>query len=319
MPASARAVAPGAAGALRCTLPELIALRAAAGALSPGASSAVRRALPGGAAPSRQRGRGIEFEEVRAYAAGDDVRSIDWRVTARTGRPHTRLFRAERERPVYLLVDQRAGMRFGSRVRLKSVQALRAAALLGWAALAAGDRVGGLVLEDGVHHERRPRRSRNAVLALLQLGLAANERLLADPRVPAAAVPLADAIEALRRVARPGSLAILLSDFHDLDAGAARQLHLLARHVEVHGLRVVDPLERVLPAGAQARATDGARELDLPLASPAARERYATRAAARGAELAALFGRNGAPFHDLDTGADTVAALTAWYRRDRRA
>jgi uncharacterized protein (DUF58 family) len=106
------------------------------------------------------RGRGVEFEEVRPYVVGDDVRTIDWRVSARTGRAHTRLFRAERERPVYLLLDQRHSMFFGTRGSMKSVQAAHAAALLAWAALAGGDRVGGLVLGSAGRQESRPRRSR---------------------------------------------------------------------------------------------------------------------------------------------------------------
>jgi uncharacterized protein (DUF58 family) len=315
-PRAERITAPG--GTTCCTIAELLALRAAAAAVDLAARPTRARAEPGGAAPSRQRGRGIEFEEVRAYAPGDDVRSIDWRVTARTGRPHTRVFRAERERPVYLLIDQRAQMRFGSQVRLKSVQALRAAALLAWAALGGGDRIGGLVLTDTGHHERRPRRSRHAVLELLRLGLAANMRLAAgEPPRAAPESRLEDALAALRRVARPGSLAVLISDFHDLDGGAQRQLHLLARHVEVRGLWVLDPLERELPRGGTVRATDGQRALDLPLAT--ARVRHAEQAALRAAEVRGVFRRNGAPMHELETGADTAPALALCYARRARA
>jgi len=300
------------ADATHCTLAELLELRTRSGAIDLVASAARSRTDPG-AAPSRLRGRGIEFEEVRAYAPGDDVRAIDWRVTARTGKPHTRLFRAERERPVYLLLDQRAPMYFGSRVRLKSQQALRAATLLAWAALAGGDRVGGLVLEDATHHERRPRRSRHAVLELLRLGLAANARL-ARPQAAGTPLPFATALTALRRVARPGSLAILVGDFHDWSEDAARQLHLLARHVEVHGLRIEDPLERALPGAGGARVTDGARELEIALGSRAARERYGQRAQALSARLHEDFGRCGSPLRTLDAGADTAEALARWYR-----
>ncbi len=102
------------------------------------------------------KGRGIDFAEVRAYLPGDDIRNIDWRVTARTGQPHTKLFREERERPVLLLVDLGASMRFGTRVAFKSVLAARAAALLGWAAVGHGDRVGGVVFAGQEHQELRP-------------------------------------------------------------------------------------------------------------------------------------------------------------------
>ena len=127
------------------------------------------RALSVLAGPNKSnfRGRGIDFEEVRNYQPGDDIRSIDWRVTARTGTAHTKLFREERERPVLVAVDQRSSMFFGSSHCFKSVLAAQLASLLAWSALDAGDRVGGLVFNDASHREIRPRRSRKTVLALL--------------------------------------------------------------------------------------------------------------------------------------------------------
>ena len=126
------------------------------------------RALSALAGPNKSnfRGRGIEFEEVRNYQPGDDIRSIDWRVTARTGSAHTKLFQEERERPVLVAVDQRSNMFFGSSHCFKSVLAAQLAGLLAWSALDAGDRVGGLVFNGATHRELRPRRSRKAVLAL---------------------------------------------------------------------------------------------------------------------------------------------------------
>ena len=110
----------------------------------------------GGGYVSPYRGRGMEFEEVRAYQPGDDIRNMDWRVTARTGRPHTKLFREERERPVLFLVDLGPSMAFGTRVAFKSVVAARAAALLAWAARDNGDRIGGIVFAGKRHRELRP-------------------------------------------------------------------------------------------------------------------------------------------------------------------
>ncbi|MFZ1834409.1 MAG: DUF58 domain-containing protein, partial [Pseudomonadales bacterium] len=202
---SAAVSIPGATGPY-CDLPTLLRLRAAAASLRITPPS---RALSRMSGPlrSNMRGRGIEFEEVRAYEAGDDIRNIDWRVTARTGSAHTKLFREERERPVYLLVDQRRTMFFGSRHTLKSVQAIHAAALLAWATLDGGDRIGGLVLGDHEHHEVRPQRSRHAVLALLRLCHEFNHRLgIPREQSAAACLDLATALAGIRRVARPGSL-----------------------------------------------------------------------------------------------------------------
>ena len=143
---------------------DLIGLRNAAGAWRARAQSPMS---PGGTRRARRRGRGIDFDTVRAYQPGDDVRSIDWRVTARTGKAHTKVFREERERPVLTVVDARRNMAFGSRVRFKSVAACELAALIAWRALAAGDRSGGLIAAPDAVHLHRPSRTRSAVLAWL--------------------------------------------------------------------------------------------------------------------------------------------------------
>ena len=111
----------------------------------------------GGPYLTKLKGRGMEFAEARPYQPGDDVRHIDWRVTARTVRTHTKLYREERERPVMLVLDQCRQMFFGSRKRLKSVQAARIAALMGWRALLRGDRVGAILFSEKLHYEIRPR------------------------------------------------------------------------------------------------------------------------------------------------------------------
>ena len=116
---------------------------------------------------SKFQGRGIDFSEVRVYQPGDDVRTIDWRVTARTQTAHTKLFQEEKERPVLILADQSTSMYFGSQVTFKSVLAARTAALIGWTMLERGDRVGGIVFSEHGHREVRPRRNKHALLRLL--------------------------------------------------------------------------------------------------------------------------------------------------------
>ena len=147
-------------------LSQLLRLRFAAQELKLFVKRPVKSQLSG-AERTRFRGRGMDFEEVRLYQAGDDVRSIDWRVTARTQVPHTKVYREERERPVFVLVDQRSPMFFGSQQCFKSVLAAHIGTNLAWAALGNSDRVGGLIFGDTQQRDIRPRRSKHAVLELL--------------------------------------------------------------------------------------------------------------------------------------------------------
>ncbi|WP_267087688.1 DUF58 domain-containing protein, partial [Xanthomonas sacchari] len=139
-PGMPHAAAPAEAG-IRPSLAELVALRAAVARMPP-----PRRGRHGlsGAAPSPMRGRGMEYAESREYVAGDDVRHIDWRLTARSGRTHTKLFQAERERLSLIVADTAPSLYFGTRVRFKSVQAARAGAVAAWAAQRQGDRLAAL-------------------------------------------------------------------------------------------------------------------------------------------------------------------------------
>ena len=170
--------------------------------------------LQTGAYVSHFRGRGMEFDESRPYQPGDDPRSIDWRVTARSTTAYTKLFREERERPVLVVVDLRASMHFATRGCFKSVNASRAAALLSWAAHHRGDRLGGLIFGDTTHRELKPRLGRQAALRYVHELVGhpdwQNRESPVDDDYEA---PLTQAMSALRRVARPGSLVVILSDF----------------------------------------------------------------------------------------------------------
>jgi len=226
-------------------LEELLALRGAARSFSLRAAGP-SRALLLGSHHGANRGRGLEFEEVRPYVPGDDSRSIDWRVTARRGRLHTKLFREERERPVWLLVDLQPGMFFGSRTQLKSMVAVRAAALLGWAAAANGDRIGAVIGNGRDTLCLRPRAREAGVLPLL------NGLLALQPALPAAPAPetCAAALRTLAPIVHPGSLVIALSDFSAASAGAEALWSALAAHSECRLFWVTDHLERQgLPAG----------------------------------------------------------------------
>ena len=180
---------------------------------------------------ARQRGRGVEFDEVRAYAAGDDVRAIDWRVTARSGTPHTKLFHEDREQPILVAVDLRATMKFGSTHSFKSVMAAHVGALALWSGLQAGERIGGAVLGDHTLHDTRPKRSQHAVLNMIGDLVAEGAP---NPGIDSMQQTLGSLLEQLERIARPGTRIFLISDFHDLfEADHLAPLRRLARKTQI--------------------------------------------------------------------------------------
>lgn len=226
-------------------LTELIALRGAVQGLSLRARRTALAQLQGGHR-SAQRGRGLEFEEVRLYAAGDDARNIDWRVTARRGRVHTKLFREERERTVWLIADLHAGLFFGSRRQFKSAVVLRAAAILAWVAALGGDRVGAII-SNGTTPVIFPPRAREAgVLPILEA------LVNAQPRAPG--IPsekgLFETISMLPPLLQPGSMVLLLSDFTGLDTATENILSASTLQSDCRLLWITDPLEAGgLPTG----------------------------------------------------------------------
>ena len=219
-------------------LDELLALRGAAQGLRL-PSRRPSRALHAGAHGSAHRGRGLEFQEVRPYVSGDDPRTIDWRVTARRGRPHTKLFREERERPVWLLADLSAAMFFGTRRQLKSSVVVRASALMAWGAALGGDRVGAVVAGTSSYRILPPRARQAGVLPLLA---ALIDMQPTSPSAPSSE-SLSDGLRALVPLVHPGSLVLALSDFAALDDSAASAWAALAVHNDVRLFWVTDPLE----------------------------------------------------------------------------
>lgn len=228
-------------------LSELIGLRGVAQLLSLHTRRPALARLQG-AHRSAQRGRGLEFEEVRLYAPGDDARNIDWRVTARRGRVHTKLFREERERPVWLVVDLHAGLFFGSKRQLKSEVLVRAAALLAWVAVLGGDRVGAIIA-NGTDAPRifAPRTREAGVLPILDALVATQPRA---PGVPQTDSLLA-AVSTLRPLLQPGSLILVLSDFSGLNDATEDLLSGATVRSDCRLMWVTDPLEAGgLPSGA---------------------------------------------------------------------
>ncbi|SFB89438.1 Protein of unknown function DUF58 [Microbulbifer thermotolerans] len=259
---------------------------------------------------TRYRGRGMNFEEVRDYQPGDDVRTIDWRVTARTGKAHTKLYQEERERPVVILLDLRAPMFFGSQVAFKSVVASGIAAALGWAALQHSDRAGALLFTDTNIDTVRPRRSHHAVLAMIH-NIVARAGELTSP-VTGNSQPLKNMLEEARRIARPGSALFLISDCHDLDDSCAQPLYLLTRHADLQVIRVSDPLERHLP-DQSLTISDGRQRTFINAGSRPLREHFAEHQTQVRARVEQLCHKHRLPLLDFDNTQPLIPALVAKY------
>jgi uncharacterized protein (DUF58 family) len=203
--------------------------------------------LLSGRQASRLRGRGLNFEEIRAYQAGDDIRMIDWKVTARTREAHSRVFTEERDRPGLLLVDQRVNMFFGTRVYMKSVTAAEVAALSAWRLLKATDRVGALVFNDTQVTHIRPHRSQAAVMRILEAIVAMNGALQANLDTPPNSAMLNRVLESAVQLAGHDYLVMVISDFDGADDDTRRCLMQLAQHNDVLGVLVHDPSATHLP------------------------------------------------------------------------
>ncbi|WP_323844050.1 DUF58 domain-containing protein [Microbulbifer magnicolonia] len=260
---------------------------------------------------TRYRGRGMNFEEVRDYQAGDDVRTIDWRVTARTGTTHTKLYQEERERPVVVLLDLRSPMFFGSHLAFKSVAASGIAAALGWAGLQHSDRIGALLFGDRDIDTVRPRRSHHAVLSMIH-GMVARAGELQSPIAEPGSQSLKTLLEEARRIARPGSALFLISDCHDLDESCAQPLYLLTRHADLQVIRITDPLERQLPAQSLT-ISDGRQRTFLNAGSRPLREYFADKQAQARADVEQLCRKHRLPLLDFDNTQPLVPALLSFY------
>lgn len=215
---------------------------------------------------SRLRGRGLSFEELRHYHQGDDVRTIDWKATARLRSPHVRVYSEERERPVLFVVDQRRPMFFGSRRAMKSVTAAEITALGAWRVLGSGDRVGGIVFNESELVDLRPQRGQPQVLRLLHETARLNQAL-AGKAAPSGTLSLNDALDAARRRANHDHLVVLVSDFDGADDETRRLATQIAAHNDMLAIAVYDPLGASLRGLPGMLADTGSGSIAIPLDS----------------------------------------------------
>lgn len=259
-------------------------------------------AVMAGSHRSTFRGRGIDFDEVRIYQPGDDVRNIDWRVTARTGRPHTKLFREERERPVYLVVDQRQSLFFGSQNAFKSVIAARTAACFAWAVRSHGDRIGGFVFNDSEVQEVRPRDGKRGIQNLFRVLVQFNQTLDGRQIRADSRQSFISALQGLNRVVRPGSLVVVISDFLNYDDIAQQHLTLLGRHNDVIAIQIFDSMEKQLPPAGMYGFTDGKRSVRLDTSPKTLRRDYALAWIQRQDHLKQQLANLAIPLIEIETG-----------------
>lgn len=255
---------------------------------------------------SRSKGRGMEFDEVRHYQTGDDIRAIDWRVTARTGKTHTKLFREELERPVHIATDLSASMHFGSQLLFKSVQAAHLASLVAWHAKNRGDRLGGIVFNQHEHIELKPRSRKEGVLhylhALTAIHLSQHQTQYGSAQSKSnetGKTPLAnenyfsDNCARIRQVAKPGSLVYLITDAQQIKMAQASPQHLaqqqdalrhltqISQHCELVVCLIDDPLEQALPVSStklNVALTDGNSRQQLTLGDTQTADTYQKQA-----------------------------------------
>ncbi len=257
---------------------------------------------------SRLRGRGLNFEEIRGYQPGDDIRTMDWKVTARTRSPHVRVYTEEKDRAVLVLVDQRQNMFFGTRGRLKSVTAAELAALAAWRALDVGDRIGAIVFNDEEVVEIKPQRSRRTVMEILGHVVRQNHALSADSTVSPNPGQLNTVLRKARVLAPHDALVVLVTDGQGVDEQTQRFTGALVEHNDVLTLLVHDP-SRLDPSGVRMTVSDGRLQMNLDLSDPSVSAKMAADFRAEQEELTRNFRRLSAPLLMISNEGDVVGQV----------
>lgn len=211
---------------------------------------------------SKLRGRGLDFSEVRKYVHGDDIRNIDWKVTARTKQTHTKVFNEEKERPAFIILDQSSSMFFASQGSVKSVLAARIAALAGYKVLKAGDRIGGIVFDDEGFESVKPRRSQQALMHFLDIVVRKNQKLVGRKKMLPKEGQINKVLYKAANMVSHDYVVVVVSDYQHMDKLGYQYLSSIARHNDVIAVFISDPLEMELP-GMKIPVGDGENQVLL--------------------------------------------------------
>jgi len=255
---------------------------------------------------SRLRGRGLNFEELRHYLPGDDTRNIDWKVTARTREPYVRVYTEEKDRTVWLLVDQRMSMFFGSRWKMKSVVAAEAAAVAAWRVLSAGDRVGALVFNDAELSVIPPHRSQERVVQILKKIVEKNHAMNARSDIEPGPQMLNKALQRVAALARHDCLICLIGDGTGIDADTRKYVTRLTEHNDVLSVFIHDPLEQEIPEAGRLVFSDGSNQLEFNTDEKALRDAYASDFQQRIERMKATSRKQSIPLLQIHTAAPVL-------------
>ena len=250
---------------------------------------------------SRLRGRGLDFDELRQYRPGDDIRNMDWRVSNRTGKPHVRVYTEERDRPVIVVVDQRLPMFFGSKRKMKSVVAAEVAAITAWRVLAVGDRIGAIVFNDSKVIEAKPTRNEQRVIGwlgqLAEMNNALNVSIGPDSNPDA----LARALAVLERHVGHDYLVVLISDFYGWNDATCKTISRISQHNDVFCALVYDPLERDISSADKLVVSDGRFQLEIDPVRHSLGEKFEASFTSSVAQVQEALQRHGIPVLPVDT------------------
>jgi uncharacterized protein (DUF58 family) len=267
------------------------------------------RNLLAGRHASRVRGRGLDFEELRQYQQGDDVRTIDWQVTARMAQAFVRVYTEEKDRPITLVVDQRINMFFGTKIAMKSVTAAETAALCGWRALHDGDRIAGVVFDDTSTYEHRLDRNRGGLLRLLGQIATCNNALRADAPIERNPAQLDTALEIAARTASHDHLVIVITDCDGRSPHTRELLRRIAMRNDVVVFLIFDPFLYELPGSNDLIVTDGALQVEVPLGANRVKRSIAEAGDKRLKDILLWQREIGVTVAPLTTADDTAAQL----------
>ena len=259
------------------------------------------RSLLSGRKRSRLRGRGLDFDELRHYRPGDDIRTMDWRVTNRTGKPHVRVYTEERDRPVIAVVDQRLPMFFGSQRKMKSVVAAEVAAITAWRVLSVGDRFGAILFNDEGTREFKPTRSERKVMGVLGDLVSMNNQLSVSPDHSSNTDGLAQALQVLERSIGHDYLVVLISDFYGWDERALKTIRSISQHNDIVCALVFDPLERDISQAENLVVSDGRYQLQIEPGHQSLGQKFEASFESSVAHVQGDLRRHGIPVIPVDT------------------